>query len=152
MVGGSPTGPRTRVREQEDGDVRRSLEQENKGADILAAAGYRVHQNPTAQEVADARARTGDIGRPETSPDYLVEGHVFDCYAPDETKPVRGVWSEVSTKVRRGQSQRVVLNLRDWHGDLGTLRQQFDGWPVPGLKEVVAVTSTGAIVQLVARP
>jgi len=46
----------------------------------------------------------------------------------------------------------VVLNLRDWRGDLGALRQQFDDWPVAGLKEVAAITSTGAIVQLVARP
>jgi hypothetical protein len=39
---------------------------------------------------------------------------------------VRGIWSEVSTKVQGGQSQRVVLNLRDWRGDFGALQKQFD--------------------------
>ncbi len=95
--------------------------------------------------------RTGDTGDPNKDPDYLIEGYVFDCYAPDETKPVRGVWTEVSTKVQRGQSQRVVLNLRDWRGDLGALQKQFDDWPVAGLKEVAAVTSASAIVQIVPR-
>ena len=151
-AGGSPNGPRTRVGERQDASVRRSLERENECADILAGSGYRVHQNPSTQEVADARARTGDVGYPGKDPDYLIEGHVFDCYAPSETRPVRGVWSGVREKVDDGQTQRVVLNLRDWRGDLGALRKQFDDWPVEGLKELVAVTPAGTIVQIVARP
>jgi hypothetical protein len=132
--------------------VRRSLERENECADILARRGYRVHQNPTKQEAADARARTGDVGTPVKDPDYLIEGHVFDCYAPGETKSVRGVWSEVQGKIDDGQTQRMVLNLRDWRGDLDALRRQFGDWPVQGLKELVAVTPAGTIVQIMPLP
>ncbi|MBO4210392.1 hypothetical protein [Micromonospora echinofusca] len=113
--------------------------------------GYRVHQNPTNPEISQARLDTGDAGDPGKSPDYLIEGHVFDCYAPTPPKTVRGVWGVVSQKVDKGQTQRVVLNLEDWRGDLADLRKQFDDWPVPGLKELVAVTRSGAIVQIVRR-
>lgn len=110
-----------------------------------------MHQNPTRPEVADARLRTGDTGNPRKTPDYLLEGHVFDCYSPTPPKPVRGVWTEVSGKVTESQTQRVVLNLQDWRGDLTALRKQFDDWPIPGLKELKAVTRSGVIMQIVPR-
>ena len=31
------------------------------------------------------------------------------------------------------------------------LRKQFDDWPIPGLKELVVVTRSGAIMQIVPR-
>lgn len=132
MVGGRPSGLRTRINPREDESVRRSLERENECAELLADKGYRVHQNPTAQGVANARTHTGDTGQPGKDPDYLVEGHVFDCYSPSEKRSVRNVWSGVSEKIEDGQTQRVVLNLRDWRGDLGALHKQFDDWPVNG--------------------
>ncbi|MBE1485381.1 CdiA C-terminal domain-containing protein [Plantactinospora soyae] len=125
------------------------MELENECADIVAGKGYRVHQNPTKAEIAGARRNTGDTGNPGKTPDYLIEGHVFDCYAPTSSKPVRGVWKAVSEKVDRGQTQRVALNLEDWRGDLRALQKQFDDWPVDGLKELVAVTRSGAVVQIV---
>lgn len=131
--------------------VQRSLELENECADTLAHDGYRVHQNPTRQEIADARQNTGDRGKPDKDPDYLIEGHVFDCYSPTAGKAVRGVWTEVSQKVARQQTQRVVLNLCDWRGDITGLRKQFNDWPVPHLKELAAVTRNGAIIQIVRR-
>jgi hypothetical protein len=127
------------------------LELENECADVVAGKGYRVHQNPTSQKVAEARTTTEDAGDPEKTPDYLIEGHVFDCYAPTPLKPVRGIWSEVAKKVDKGQTQRVVLNLADWRGSLEDLRKQFGNWPVPGLKELVAVTPNGPIIQIVKR-
>ena len=129
----------------------RALHLENQCADLLASKGYRVHQNPTGQQVAQARLRTGDAGNSRKTPDYLIEGHVFDCYSPTPPKAVRGVWTEVSKKVDAAQTQRVVLNLQDWRGDLTALRKQFNDWPIPGLKEVVAVSRSGAIIQIVPR-
>jgi hypothetical protein len=131
--------------------VRRSLELENESADTVADKGYRIHQNPTRREIAEARLNTGDVGKPDKDPDYLIEGHVFDCYSPTPSKNVRGVWSEVSVKVADSQTQRVVLNLHDWRGDLPAMQKQFDDWPIAGLKEVVAVTRSGAIVQIARR-
>jgi hypothetical protein len=45
----------------------------------------------------------------------------------------------------------VVVNLHDWRGDLAALHKQFDDWPIPGLKELVAVTRSGAIIQILRR-
>ncbi|MEU4592268.1 MULTISPECIES: CdiA C-terminal domain-containing protein [Micromonospora] len=131
--------------------AQRSVQLENECADTVAGKGYRLHQNPTKQEVADARADTRDTGDPDKNPDYLIEGHVFDCYSPTASKPVRGIWSEVTHKVDEQQTQRVVLNLQDWRGDPAALRKQFDDWPIPGLKELVAVTPSREIVQIVRR-
>lgn len=152
LLGGSPTGPRTKVsRNQKSVVAQRSVQLENECADTVASKGYRVHQNPTKQEVANARADTRDAGDPARNPDYLIEGHVFDCYSPTASKPVRGIWSEVSQKMGEQQTQRVTLNLQDWRGDLVALRKQFDDWPIPGLKELVAVTPNREIVQIVRR-
>ncbi|MFI7647983.1 hypothetical protein ACIBTZ_18170 [Micromonospora sp. NPDC049460] len=130
---------------------RRSLELENDCAETLADRGYQVHQNPTTQEIAEARLRTGDIVDPRRSPDYLIEGDVFDCYSPSPTTSSRAVWSAVKRKVDDAQTQRVTVNLRDWRGDLTALQKQFHDWPVPGLEELVAVTRSGTIVQILRR-
>ncbi|MFC3504673.1 hypothetical protein ACFOOK_27410 [Micromonospora krabiensis] len=144
-----PTGTPTRISPNEDVRERRSLELENQCAARLAAQGYRVQQNPTQQQLAEARRSTGDLGDPRKSPDYLIEGHIFDCYSPTRPVPPRAVWSAVSKKIDKLQVQRVVLNLEDWRGDLRDLQRQFDDWPVEGLKELVAVTRNGRIVQIV---
>ncbi|MFY1703629.1 hypothetical protein ACN28G_18130 [Micromonospora sp. WMMA1923] len=127
------------------------MELENDCADTLAAKGYRVHQNPTPSSISDAWARTGDDGDPEKNPDYLIEGYVFDCYSPSARTPTRNIWSQVRNKIDRRQTQRAVVNLKDWQGDLGALQRQFDGWPIDRLKEVVAVTPNGTIVQILRR-
>ncbi|MBN1172454.1 MAG: hypothetical protein JXA67_09795 [Micromonosporaceae bacterium] len=146
--GGVPSGRPTRIGSRQDESVRRSLERENDSAVVLAGRGYRVLQNPSPQQVSEARTRTGDAGRPESEPDYLIEGRVFDCYAPKYPKSVRNIWSEVSTKVDRGQTQRVVLNLQDWGSDLETVRRQFADWPVEGLREVKAITPDRHVVEI----
>ncbi|MFC4109922.1 CdiA C-terminal domain-containing protein [Micromonospora zhanjiangensis] len=125
------------------------MELENECADKVAGNGFRVHQNPTRQEVASARRDTGDTGKPEKAPDFLIEGHVFDCYAPTAPVPARAVWSAVERKVEAEQTQRVMLNLHDWQGDIAALHKQFDDWPIAGLKELAAVTRSGAIIQIV---
>ncbi|MEU6072869.1 hypothetical protein [Micromonospora sp. NPDC047074] len=127
------------------------MELENEGADRVADKGYRVHQNPTKQEVAAAGLATGDIVDLEKSPDYLIEGHIFDCYAPAPGTSVRAIGSAVTRKITDAQTQRVVLNLKDWRGDLTALQKQFDDWPVTGLKELVAVSRDGTIVQIARR-
>ncbi|WP_434739348.1 hypothetical protein [Micromonospora sp. SH-82] len=131
--------------------MQRALQLENECADTFADAAYQVHQNPTRQEIGQARHDTGDTGEPDKDPDYLVEGHVFDCYSPTATRAVRGVWTAVEEKIVRKQTQRVVINLQDWTGDLGALRKQFDDWLIPNLKEVAAVTRNGEIIQILRR-
>ncbi|WP_428962218.1 CdiA C-terminal domain-containing protein [Micromonospora fluostatini] len=124
---------------------------ENLCADTIAGAGYRIHQNPGAQQVAEARRQNGDVGDPGRNPDYLIEGHVFDCYSPREATATRSVWSAVRKKVDQGQSQRIVINAQDWNGDLTRLQRQFDRWPLPDLKELVVLTRDGEIKQITPR-
>ena len=148
-LGGAPDGEPTRIRPNEDADVRRSLERENSGAATLADKGYQIKQNPSLEEVAQARQDTGDTGRPTSKPDYLLEGRVFDCYSPSENKGVRGIWSEVETKIKDDQTRRVVVNLEGWRGNMSDLRQQFNDWPNEHLKEVKVITSDGDVVQII---
>ncbi|BCJ52130.1 hypothetical protein Asp14428_36050 [Actinoplanes sp. NBRC 14428] len=150
--GGTPDGRPTRIDPHQRAEARRSLERENSAAEILANRGYQIRQNPTPDEVAQARRDAGDAGRSTADPDYLLEGRVFDCYSPKERTSVRNVWSAVEAKVQDGQTQRVVVNLQDWRGDLSALHQQFASWPVENLKEVKAITADGDIIQLIPRP
>lgn len=148
-AGGAPAGHPTRIGPKVDDQTRRGLTLENSGAELLANRGYRVRQNPTRTEIAEARAATGDTGDPKTDADYLLEGRVFDCYSPTPNKDVRGIWSVVKEKVVEDQqTQRVVVNLEEWEGDLAALRQQFRNWPLEGLKEVKVITRDGDIVQV----
>lgn len=149
--GGRPTGPRTRIAPNADDSTRRSLELENDCADVLADKGYQVHQNPSSTEIGSARRHTGDSGAGEKEPDYLIEGHVFDCYSPSTRIPVRNVWSQVRNKVDKRQTERVVINLKDWQGDPTALQRQFDQWPIDGLKEVIVVTRSGTIHEIARR-
>jgi Contact-dependent growth inhibition CdiA C-terminal domain len=147
--GGTPDGPPTRIEALDDAETKRSVARENAAAILLADQGWTIKQNPTALEVAQARQATGDVGDPKKNPDYLLEGHVFDCYAPGATKAVRGIWKETEDKfVVRNQTQRVVLDLTDWRGDMAALRRQFADWPIQGIKEVKAITPDGDIVQM----
>ena len=149
--GGTPDGRPTPINPNEDDNVRRSLDRENSGAAILADQGYRIKQNPSPDEVAQARLATGDSGRPTSKPDYILDGRVFDCYSPSATKPVRGIWHEVSVKVNGNQTQRVVVNLQDWPGDVSAVQKQFEDWPLDKLKEVKIITPGGEIRQIIPR-
>jgi hypothetical protein len=83
----------------DDDQVRRSIEMENSAAATLAAQGHQVRQNPTPPEIALARQQSGDTGNPESNPDHLLEGRVFDAYSPTKpTKSVRNIWGEVEEK------------------------------------------------------
>jgi hypothetical protein len=75
-----------------------ALQRENESATTLAKGGYDVEQNPTV---------LGD-----KNPDYLVNGKIFDCYAPT-TSNIRNIADRVETKVVRRQADRIVLNMTD---------------------------------------
>jgi hypothetical protein len=145
---GTPEGRPTRIEPDDDAATKRSIDRENAAALTLAQTGFRVKQNPSKQEVAEARRLTGDVGDPDKKPDYLVEGRVFDCYAPTAAKPVRGIWTEVRGKIDKGQTQRMVVDLTEWRGDMAVLRKQFADWPIEGFKEVKTLMPDGTIVQI----
>jgi hypothetical protein len=71
---GKPTGTRE-IAEGQGADKQRSIRRQNEAADVLAYAGYRVENCPTVTS-ADGLAALKD------SPDYRIEGLIFDGYAP----------------------------------------------------------------------
>ncbi len=122
--GGKPTGKRTKIRDRDDPDTKRSLQRENDSADVLANAGYRVEQNP---KVPGGK-----------NPDYLIEGKRFDNKAPKTARP-RNAASEMEEAVNEGQADRIVLNLEDSPIQLGAMKKQLDDWQIEGLKEVIVI-------------
>jgi hypothetical protein len=129
-----PAGQPTKV--TGDTETRRSLMRENESAQILAQNGYRVSQNPKGAHAI-------------SKPDYEIDGRPFDSYAPSANKSPRGIWSYIKEeKLDKLQTTRVVLNLRDWNGDIDTLRKQFADHPLPGLDELLVVTKEGKVTTL----
>ena len=128
-VAGELTGTRTVIPPLSDVATTRSLIRENESADILASNGYKVEQNPP----------TLPNGK---NPDYVVNGQVFDNYAPS-TSSVRNAWSEIDKKVARGQANNVVVNLADSSISPAALREQVMNYPIPGLKQVIIIDKSG---------
>lgn len=105
----------------------RSLTRENDAAEVIAKNGYRIEQNPKIE------------GTTRKS-DYLIEDKIFDCYAPAGNTKIRNVASTIEEKVvKKGQANRVVLNLDDWWGDMESLIKQLNDYPIEGLEEVLVV-------------
>jgi hypothetical protein len=129
-----PRGKPTAIPPNANPEMARSLGRENETAEIMSRNGYDVEQNPSAPGLK--------------KPDYKVEGQTFDCYSPKDNTSVRNVWSEVKGKVDEGQTNRVVVNLRDWKGDPAALQAQFEKWPVKGLDEVITVQPDGSLSQI----
>jgi RHS repeat-associated protein len=129
-------GTTSRVLEQMDEATKRSIMRENEAADILAKKGYDIEQNPPPLQNGK-------------EPDYLIEGQIFDCYAPGATKTPRGIWSYIKDeKIVPGQTNKVVLTLKDWAGNLDELKLQFKDWPMEGLEEVVVIQNDGSVINL----
>ncbi|MEI2394660.1 hypothetical protein [Paenibacillus phytohabitans] len=131
-------GTRTKIPNNADNATQLSLELENGAADQLAKKGYDIEQNPIVRESDGI-----DLNR---DPDFRIEGKIFDCYAPTENKSVRGIWSEVQEKVViKQQTKNVVINLKNWSGDVTGLLEQFKQWEITGLEEVLAITKNGDV-------
>ena len=122
-----PDGSKTKITERMDEATIRSLARENDAAEVLAKNGYRIEQNPKVKDTT-------------RNPDYRIEGEIFDCYAPAGNTKVRNVASTIEEKVvKKGQANRVVLNLDDWLGDIELLKKQLMDYPIVGLEEVLVI-------------
>jgi hypothetical protein len=126
---GELTGTRTAINSADDAATVRSLTRENESATTLAKNGYKVQQNPP----------TLPNGK---NPDYIINGEVFDNYAPS-TSRVRNAWSEIEDKVLRGQTNNVVVNLADTSITPAALKEQLINYPIPSLKQVIIIDKLG---------
>ncbi|WP_306843632.1 fibronectin type III domain-containing protein [Chryseobacterium lathyri] len=128
-----PKGTRTVISDNLDDATRVSLIRENEAADILAKNGYDIEQNP-------------NIPNTTKNPDYKIEGKVFDCYSPyNSDKSVRNIWTEVKGKIDSKQTERVIINLKNWEGKIDDLQKQFDNYKVDDLKELMIIDKNNNI-------
>ncbi|MGG3308457.1 hypothetical protein ABER23_13615 [Paenibacillus lautus] len=84
-------------------------------------------------------------GIKETSnPDFLIEGKVFDCYAPTQDTNVDNVLRNIRTKSKE-QADRIVLNLDNFAVEKiseiteGILRKANPNGDLKSLKELIIV-------------
>ncbi|WP_051542005.1 hypothetical protein [Clostridium lundense] len=132
----TPSGPRTKISKKADEATRRSLERENEAADIFAKNGYEIEQNPKVEGTT-------------REPDYRIEGELADCYSPAEKSSVRRIGDTIREKVvDKKQASRIVLNLKDWNGNINDIVEQLNNYPVEGLEEVIVVKKDNSIVSI----
>lgn len=111
----------------------RCLSRENESAQILSQSGFLVEQNPYI---------TGN-----KNPDYRINGEVFDNYAP-KSNSVRNIYSEVKSKIDKGQTSNVVINMSDTKVNVPELQKQLTQWPIMGLDKVIVIDKTGNAIRV----
>lgn len=140
--GGTPGGVRA------EGETL-GIELENASARALARYGFDVIQNPL--DAGDPALRASYIsmrkheGLSHTrTADYIIEGRIFDNYAPESTN-LQPVVDGIVRKVDKKQARRVVVNLSEQEGFLEgrwttqDLHQALVALPHGGLFEVLVV-------------
>ncbi|MCA0908210.1 hypothetical protein LCM27_17560 [Ruegeria marisrubri] len=126
-------GEPTPINPSDDEATQRGHRRENESAQILGQNGFDVIQNPAV----DGPKR----------PDYLINGEIYDHYAPSTDHP-RRIWERVQEKVEKGQTANIVIGLQDSSVDEDALRQQFENWPIEGLGDVLIIRPDGTIGRL----
>lgn len=130
---GALTGPVTKIEPGMTKENIRSLNRENESAKILSKSGCYVEQNPS---VAGNK-----------NPDYRINGEIFDNYAP-RSNSVRNIYSEVKTKIDKGQTSNVVINMSDTKISIPELQKQLTQWPIMGLDKVIVIDKTGNAIRV----
>jgi hypothetical protein len=90
------------------------LIRQNETADLFASKGYKVEM---LEEVPNGN---GFGIKPKSNPDFLIEGEVFDCYAPKADTSYKGIIKEIYDKTRK-QAQNIIVNLDDYAGNISDL-------------------------------
>ena len=135
---GKLSGTRTNIKGNQDN--KRALQRENESADILVENGYNVEQNPLTTEI--------DNIRKGKQPDYRINGEIFDNYAPNHKADVEQIRNEISRKVKRGQTYRVILNLEDNEVAMEDIEIMFKiRKPVLNLQQLIFIKN-GQILEL----
>ncbi|WP_133884339.1 hypothetical protein [Glycomyces sp. NRRL B-16210] len=123
-----PTGDPTDT----DGGKSRGLVRENESAIVLARNGYDIKQLPPKP-----------IGK---SPDYLIQGNFWDCYAPIGSN-MNSIRTRIRKKVKEEQANRIILNLDDCGATVAQIRSRLERDPIRGLKEI-KIIHKGEVKQL----
>jgi len=121
---GKPTGTPENHLDTDGALKRRKLKRQNEAADALAYYRYKVENMP--------QVHPSDHLNPAKEPDYRIEGEIFDCYTPGETRTAKKIRNGISEKVKEGQANRIVLNLSDSNVSAEDIRAALKKEPVMG--------------------
>lgn len=115
----------------------KNLDDEVKVTETLASNGYKV------------KFRVHD-GKAKKNPDIEIEGKIFDIYSPNPSTPVKAIIMTSISKARKGQTDRVVVNLVESPHSINDLRMNFLGNrpDLQGLREVLGITREGQVIRL----
>jgi Contact-dependent growth inhibition CdiA C-terminal domain len=105
--------------------VQESIRIQNRTADVLASAGYRVRHLRRVH------------GSP--SPDYDIEGRAFDCYAPERNTPLDTIRTRLKSKMNQKQAYRFVVNLDRTQHSAEDLRTYFAGRASNRMQELIVI-------------
>ena len=129
--GGKPKGNYTK------GDSH-GIKKESETANLMADQGYDI-------EMLDEVNGGNGYGIKESSnPDFVIEGKVFDCYAPTIETNVDNILRNI-TKKTKTQAERIVLNLDQFPSEKvteiiqGILRKANPNSDLKNLKELFIV-------------
>jgi len=129
--GDPPGGKPTKI--TGDPQEREGLRLENKSADILAKAGYKVFRNPGKRPDNDKE------------PDYLIEGVYADCYAP-HTPKIKNVRTKIWEKT--AQAELIIVNLSRSDFTVADIENILHMRPIEALKELKVITKSGEIIDV----
>ncbi|WP_431087540.1 contractile injection system protein, VgrG/Pvc8 family [Paenibacillus sp. 8b26] len=114
------------------------IKKQNETADVLADNGYDI-------EMLDEIDGGNGHGIAEGSnPDFLIEGNVFDCYAPKPDGKIQSIIKEIAGKTKK-QSGRIVLNIDNFPNEKVTeiietiLRKANPNGDLKRLEELILV-------------
>jgi hypothetical protein len=100
---------------------------QNRAAEDLARAGYRIRRLPPDPN--------------DSSPDFEIEGFIFDCFTPRPTTKPSGIRNALRAKIRKGQADRFVVNLDRSDLIAKNVRDYLERYPSARLKEVLIIKS-----------
>jgi hypothetical protein len=131
-----PLGEAEKVNLKTASENIRGIKRQNESAATLAKSGYKVEQKP--QITNTERASNPWLNKNKT-PDFKVEGEIFDAYSPAKGTDVNNIRKAIVKKIDDGQTRRIVLNLDDNLTDLKELKKLILQDPILELEQILVV-------------
>lgn len=133
VIGGKPSGHKTHIDPNRRPEQKQQIVRENESADVIAAKGYVVEQNPPPKPNGK-------------EPDYKIEGEYYDCYAPTSTSPNSIRTNLLKEKIRKKQVDRVVVNLDDTSVTPQQIESVLAEYPIHELKDIMYIKGGQIVV------
>lgn len=109
---------------------KRSIMRHNEAADGLSNMGFDVEM---------IEPKKGPNGNEIPTADFKVDGKYFDVYSPGASKTPSKMRTKIRNKVKKGQTDRVIVNLDDSPVSHDVLRDYLAKDGISGLKEIITI-------------